>query len=185
MKRLDERTVANDSSGVQPDVTIVINMRDVIVDELPWWRMADLPKSTSTPRRRALFVLAAAALAILLATSGYLVATRIAAARATVARLDRIAAAREADVATLRQDFEIRSRMSQLDRWGIRLDLAPPQADQFATDSRAIAPVAAARRQNLDAIEVEDARRTLSAPRPAYPQAARAKLDTLIDRIAP
>lgn len=118
-----------------------------------------------------------------IAIGGYLFSLRVAAARAELVRLDRRTAERRAEVRTLRQDYEIRSRFGELDRWRGPLDLQAMRADQLAGGARDIFRTAEERRQAL-ATAARETRPIDAGPRPGYPQAARERLDDLIGEVA-
>ncbi|WP_419828146.1 hypothetical protein [Sphingomonas sp.] len=129
-------------------------------------------------------VLVAAALFAILGVGGYLMSLRVAAARAEMSRLDEQTRARQADMRRLGQDYAIRSRLPELDRWRAPLALTAASADQFATDDSELLETAAARRRALAAGR-EKPRLAATAPsaRPSYTDAARGKLDGLIATI--
>jgi hypothetical protein len=126
-------------------------------------------------------VLVAAAIFAIVGVGGYLMSLRVAAARAEVTRLDEQTRARQADMRKLRQDYAIRSRLPELDRWRTPLALTAASADQFVADDGALVETAEARRRTLMAGPQKPrvAARATTA-RPSYTDAARGKLDDLI-----
>jgi hypothetical protein len=126
-------------------------------------------------------VLVAAALFAAIGVGGYLMAMRVAAARAEVSRLDEQTRARRDDMRKLQQDYAIRSRLPELDRWRAPLDLTAASADQFAANGGTLLETAEARRRALLAGRATPrVPARASVAKPAYTDTARGKLDDLI-----
>jgi hypothetical protein len=128
-----------------------------------------------------LAVLIGAAVFTVIGVGAYLLALHAATAKAELRRLDGLTRARQADVRTLQRDYEIRSRLPELDRWRTSLALGPAGADQFVGGRHALVATASARERLLR--DRDMSAQAVAATR-AYTPAARSDLDRLIASIA-
>jgi hypothetical protein len=127
--------------------------------------------------RRLLVVASVAmiALASMGALAVYMLSLHIASTNNAARALDARLAAKRHEVATLRQELDIRSRFVELERWGPVLGLTPAGEGQYASDVHQLDTVAAQRRQRLASVDPAPA-----GGRSGYTPQARKEMDSLI-----
>jgi hypothetical protein len=138
------------------------------------------------PIGQGLAVIAVIATVLLFSAIGigtYLASMRIGAARSEAARLDRSIGEERAKIRALRREYEIRSRMSELDRWRAPLSLEAVRIGQFVTPGEPVRSAAEARTAQLGTETVKA--QPVDTPKHAgYPAPARESLDDLIGEVA-